>query len=114
MRVCVRERERERERERDHHSDMLLPYYSGDSIYQPPEWIQNKKCHARSLTVWMLGLLLYFMLHGSLPFDEPDSILYSLPSLGSQLSPGRNIGCPKNSLSSARINCFQYIFYSSV
>lgn len=43
--------------------------FSGTSIYYPPEWYINKMCSAEPMTVWSLGLVLYNMITGRLPFD---------------------------------------------
>ncbi|XP_041376564.1 serine/threonine-protein kinase pim-3-like [Gigantopelta aegis] len=59
----------------------------GDALYHPPEWIQHKKYHPRSTTVWTLGIILYFMMHATMPFRTSDSILNDKPWLLSNLSP---------------------------
>ena len=47
-------------------------YYEGTSVYAPPEWKLFRKYTASGLNVWSLGVLLYGMLNGHIPFEESD------------------------------------------
>jgi serine/threonine protein kinase len=55
--------------------------YEGTRLYAPPEWIQHRRFRAESLTVWQLGILLYVMLVGDIPFHEDLDILAGLEAL---------------------------------
>jgi serine/threonine protein kinase len=51
--------------------------FAGTPEFYPPEWFREKRYSAETQTVWSLGVLLWAMLHGEVPFaNEGDIKVY--------------------------------------
>lgn len=58
-----------------YHKQTLLETYCGSSAYASPEIIAGKKYSGPETDIWSLGVILYTLVCGDLPFDDENEAI---------------------------------------
>ncbi|EJT98846.1 Pkinase-domain-containing protein, partial [Dacryopinax primogenitus] len=60
---------------REYEAGRLLDTFCGTTGYASPEMLLGNKYSGREVDIWSLGVILYSLLCGGLPFDDDDEII---------------------------------------
>lgn len=69
-------------------TDGIYTDFQGTNCYAAPEWVTCGRYFGLPQTVWSLGILLYDLVCGDVPFPDELAIIKCQPHFPSQLTSG--------------------------
>ena len=70
--------------------DGIYTDYDGTACYAAPEWVTCRRYFGLPQTVWSLGILLYDLICGDIPFLDDLSIIKCQPNFPDNISSGKS------------------------
>ncbi|KAI5951840.1 hypothetical protein KGF54_004915 [Candida jiufengensis] len=91
-------------REYNPQSRKFLSTICGTPVYMAPELISGQKYSGFAIDIWSLGIILYTMLYGQLPFDDEDEMKIKIKIVHDKPELSEMVPADVNSLISKMLN----------
>lgn len=72
-------------------SETICREYTGTQVYSPPEWLTEHAYKSEGLAVWTLGIVLFKMVNGYIPFNTPEEVTLGQIKSCNRISMSKNL-----------------------